>query len=260
MKLNELMNGDIVVQRGGELGLVQINAEGETAIIYQTEGFDMAGEEYNDDMTDLSEPEFDIMQVYREPNGTISFSDYDEGDLIYERDETWVRLEKEVREAARAERVARRAAWEAEMMEKAQAARAAQKKTLLRVMVQGFYGNRTGTEIRPEEFDAFMLGYLDTGSFDPEREAVDRTIIHVPGTENLVIVYNRYQEAESLEHLQRFIQELKQSESRYNATAVIPELGIVLYSRCIVGRMDDAGELMSMEEEDDEKVLPYLAQ
>ena len=33
---------------------------------------------------------------------------------------------------------------------------------LIRIIAQAFYGNRTITEIRPEEMDSFILGYLDS--------------------------------------------------------------------------------------------------
>ena len=128
---------------------------------------------------------------------------------------------------------------------------------LINILVQGFYGNLTTTTIDKENFDAFMLGNLD-GRIT-KRDKIDRSYVRVPDTANLVIIYNKYQEEASLSELQRFIQELRQTKSRFNPTAVIPESGTVLYSRCIVCRMDEFGNLLSMESEDYEKVLPYLA-
>ena len=63
---------------------------------------------------------------------------------------------------------------------------------LMRIMVQGFYGNRSATKIRPEDFDSFMLGYQD--AYMSDNEKIDRTIISVPGSEHIVLVYNRYEE------------------------------------------------------------------
>lgn len=132
------------------------------------------------------------------------------------------------------------------------------------VLIQGFYGNRTVTLVAPEHFDEYMLGWLNhelfTEYYNKGREKIDRTIVRLPGTENLVLVYNKYQEEEALNSLQEFIQELRRTESRYNPTAVIPELGLVLYSRCIVCRMNENGELSGIEAGDTEKAVKYLAQ
>lgn len=129
------------------------------------------------------------------------------------------------------------------------------------IVVQGFYGNRTMTVIKPEDFDVIMTGWLDTELFrkmeDPEK--IDRTVIRVPGTENLVLVYNRFEEERSLKRLQEFIQKVRIDKfTRFNPSAVIPEKGIVLYSRCIACRISEEGDLISLEEGDDEKVCGYL--
>ena len=71
------------------------------------------------------------------------------------------------------------------------------KSELISIISQAFYGNRTGTEIRRENIDRFILGDL-TDDFDVT-EPVDRTIIHLPGSDNLVLIYNKYQEVERLE-------------------------------------------------------------
>ena len=133
-----------------------------------------------------------------------------------------------------------------------------ERKNSIDILVQGFYGNRTGTTIDVENLDTFMLGYLDRNLRVDER--IDRTAIKVPGTDNLYIIYNKYQEEDALSSLQQFVQKLRRTKQRFNPTAVIPELGIVLYSRCIVCRMDESGNPLSMEAEDFKKVLPYLAQ
>jgi hypothetical protein len=47
-------------------------------------------------------------------------------------------------------------------------------------------------------------------------------------------------------------------KDRFNPSAVIPEKGIVLYSRCIACRIDEDGTLVSLEQEDCPKVVKYL--
>ena len=124
------------------------------------------------------------------------------------------------------------------------------------IMVQGFYGNRTGTEIKKEDFDYFMLGYVDKPSYPIDTSNFDRTVIRLPKNENIVFVYNKFKETEILEE-----REYYSRKGRHLAKPVveIPELGIKLYSRVIVCRMDSDGELKSLEPEDHKVFLKYLA-
>jgi len=111
------------------------------------------------------------------------------------------------------------------------------------VIAQAFYGNKTKTEINLEKLDHFILGYLDDSI--GVTEPIDRTIIKIPNTNNIVLVYNKYQE-EELSH-------------KVKPLAVIPESNIKIYSRCIVCRMNKNGELDSLEYEDLDKFMMYLA-
>lgn len=127
-------------------------------------------------------------------------------------------------------------------------------KSTISIVAQAFYGNRTGTEIKPERVDAFILGYMDNtiGKY----EKVDRTIVSVPNTDNIVIVYNKYQEEERLQRKE----ELMNNEGyELKPVAVIPENNIEIYSRCIVCRIEN-GELVSLQNGDYEKFVMYLAE
>ena len=128
------------------------------------------------------------------------------------------------------------------------------------ILIQHFYGNRTTTYISPDDFDAIMLGCLDKKLFEErhDQEKIDRTVIRVPDTENVVLVYNKYQEEKRLKELQHFIQEVYKNRYRFNPSAVIPEMGIVLFSRCIACRINEDGALISLEKEDYPKVVQYL--
>ena len=66
------------------------------------------------------------------------------------------------------------------------------------IVAQAFYGNRTITYITEEEMDRFILGYLNASLPLMEDEKLDRTMIPIPGTDNLFLVYNKYQEEERL--------------------------------------------------------------
>lgn len=126
-------------------------------------------------------------------------------------------------------------------------------KNLIKIVSQAFYGNKMGTEIEVEELDHFVLGHLD--DFETNEE-IDRTIINVPNTNNLVIVYNKYQEEERLQRKEKL---LKEDGYELKPLATIPELDLKLYSRCIVCRMNEQGEFESLQKEDYDKFMKYLA-
>lgn len=122
------------------------------------------------------------------------------------------------------------------------------------IISQAFYGNRTGTEIRRENIDRFILGY-QTDDFSVE-EPVDRTIVHLPGSNNIVLIYNKNKEAERLALKDRV---LKEENYVLNPLASIPEIDLEIYSRCIACRINASGELESIEEEDFPILARYLA-
>lgn len=122
----------------------------------------------------------------------------------------------------------------------------------INVIAQAFYGNRTRTTISPLDIDRFVLGY--TGNDVPVTEPIDRTIIHLPNSESIVLVYNKYQEEETLEEKARFAHEYS-----LKPLAVIPELDIELYSRCLVCRINATGNIESILPEDYEIWSQYLA-
>ena len=128
------------------------------------------------------------------------------------------------------------------------------KNELICIISQAFYGNRTGTEIRRENIDRFILGY-QTDDFDVT-EAIDRTVIHLPGSNNLVLVYNKYQEEERLKVKERA---LREDNYVIKPLAAIPELNLEIYSRCIVCRMNADGVFESLAEGDFKIWDRYLA-
>ena len=127
------------------------------------------------------------------------------------------------------------------------------KKRIL-ITAQAFYGNRTITRIKEEDMDPFILGYLDASLFSGNKK-IDRTLIPIPGTDNLFLVYNKYQEEEKIQRKE----ELRNEKGiNLQPLAVIPEMALVLYSRCIVGRMNEKGEYEDLQEEDFIKFMQYL--
>ena len=126
---------------------------------------------------------------------------------------------------------------------------------VIKVVAQAVYGNRVETEIEKKNVDRFILGYLDN-SIDVSEE-IDRTIVKIPNEDNIVIVYNKYEEEK----------ELHRKEEAFNndgyelkPLVVIHEENIEIYSRCIVCRIDANGELESLQNGDYEKFVNYLAE
>ena len=95
MTIKDLKTGDIIVHRTGHLS-IYIERDNEGVIICQHGGYDPIYH-FNEDLTDaMTYPgvdNIDIMQVYRADSSleAISFTDYTEGDLIFERDPDWTR-------------------------------------------------------------------------------------------------------------------------------------------------------------------------
>ena len=88
MKKYELMNGDIVVLRSGQLAVV-INPGKDAYLLFQNGGFEFLDDYYNDELVYGGDKDA-VMQVFR-PNGSSGFECTDSESPIYERDETWVR-------------------------------------------------------------------------------------------------------------------------------------------------------------------------
>ena len=120
--------------------------------------------------------------------------------------------------------------------------------TTIKVMMQGFYGNRTITEIKEEDFDYVILGILDKKLIPIENDKIDRSVIRIPSAEYIVIVYNKHQEEE------------KRRNTNINPIVNIPEANISLYSRCAICRMDNEGNFESLQTEDFDKFINYLAE
>ena len=128
------------------------------------------------------------------------------------------------------------------------------KNGLIRIVAQAFYGNFTCTEIRPDDVDSFILGHQDSEM--KISEPVDRTVVHLPGSDELVLVYNRYQEEKALQNKERAFRE---DGYVVRPLAVIPESDLEIYSRCIACRMNADGGFESIDRSDFSILSRYLA-
>lgn len=125
----------------------------------------------------------------------------------------------------------------------------------INILAQAFYGNRVGTEVSREEVDRFILGYTDNSI--EVKEKINRTIVNIPNADNIVIVYNKYQEEAELKRKEEL---LNDKDYVLKPLVVIEKENIEIYSRCIVCRINEEGELESLQNGDYEKVVNYLAE
>ena len=261
MKKNDLMNGDIVVQRDGGLAVVIKNGFNEYFLL-QNGGYEFL-DDYTDDMTylypDGEEDIGDIMQVYRFEHGAaIGFSDYEDEEPVYERDYTWVRPGTQVHETHKhAERNVQKG--DEEEMDVNETGK-------IQVVAQQFYGNRTLTEIRREDVDYFLRGHFDVKTTDVIQNVV-RKIVPVPGSNGIVVVFDQTQEDEYVnvcfpelyadkgaEYMARWGEELQMQIS-----CRIPEMSIEIHTRCFACRIEDNGVLQSLESGDEKVFMKYFA-
>jgi len=250
MTLKDLQIGDIIVNRKGQVGLYTIR-KNEGFILYQDGGYDDVAFAFNDDLTDKYEgKEYDIMQVYREYfGGMICFTDYEDSDLIFERDETW--KNPNIKEKHNLDIIKEQIK--------------VKNKDLISIIVQCYYGNRTGTEINRNEVKKLLMG----DPLKPTQEELDsvnvQTIL-VPNTKNIVIVYDKNKEdeyvnntfpqlyaREGADYLERWGEELTPYIS-----CSIPEMNIELHTRCFACRIDEDGILQSLQNDDWKTFIHYF--
>lgn len=129
------------------------------------------------------------------------------------------------------------------------------KNNVIEVVAQAFYGNRVNTAIEKENVDRFILGYQSNDI--PVTEPIDRTIIRIPNMDNIVIVYNKYEEEMEVNRKEKL---LKEKNYILKPLVTIEEENIKIYSRCIVCRISENGELESLQKGDYEKIVMYLAE
>lgn len=136
------------------------------------------------------------------------------------------------------------------------------------IITQAFYGNRTGTTIKAQNVKKFLLGYVDDDlSTSPgELESMNVEYILVPNSDNIAIVYDKHAEDEYInvsfpetyerdgaEYLARWGEELKP-----HITCEIPEFNFKLYTRCFACRINECGELQSLQENDYLKFIDFF--
>ena len=110
-------------------------------------------------------------------------------------------------------------------------------------------------KIRKDGVDGFILSHVD-GSV-AQWDKVDRSIVKVTNTDNLVLIYNKYSEEQRLRSKEIC---LKEDGYEMKPVATIPEVPVELYSRCIACRVNEAGGVESLQPEDYDKFMKCLAE
>ncbi len=243
MTKNELKTGDIIVNRGGYLGVVLKEPD---YILYQTIGLDFLSS-FNDDLTyrDEADSDDDIMEVFR----GISFIELDDEEPIWSRDEDWHRPSREEMKE-REELIEQQ---RQEMLESIREIEKSKKNDCILIVAQHFYGNRTETEIKREHIDYFINGYM--ADYKPEYIAdCQRTIVRIPDNDNIVIVYDQTKEDK---YIARIIAD-GEDPGHMPVSCEIPSIGFRIHTRCIACRMDEYGVFQSLQDEDFEKFIHYF--
>ncbi len=248
MKKNELMNGDIVVLRSGSIAVV-IGSGDESYLMFQNSGFEFLDDYYSDDLVC---EDFDdaVMQVFRSVGG-FGFDSIDDSQPIWERDKVWTRhSEKEPAEMRFQREIEKR-----EQHEEMHNYEKDQQECRINVIAQQSYGNCTYTSIRKDYIDFFLKG--------DESVVVDRRVVRIPHFENLAIVYDQIQEDKYVHEEYPALVAQKGDHYRQRCgkeipmqiSCRIPEIGLTIHTRCFACRIDEIGNLQSLQPEDSTPVL-----
>lgn len=125
------------------------------------------------------------------------------------------------------------------------------------VLMMGFYGNRTIVDMTREQLENrgkgvnlehYILGILDVVAVSG-REKFDTTIIPIPNTNNLVLIYNKYQEESE-----------RNRQGKLKPLVDISKYDIAIYSRCAICRKGNDGRLYGIKPEDMNSIVDYLAE
>ena len=251
MTKKNLLTGDIVVLRNGNVAVV-IQNEKEEYLLFQSGGWESL-DDYSEDMVYLysDADEVDaIMKVYRSVSSGISFSDFEEEALIFERDLTWEENSED-----------NTASFTVTSYQ-----RMAHENQKIHIVAQQFYGNGTHTTIDLADVDYFLRGILEPQLFPHNADSVIRKVVRIPNNEHIAVVYDQHQEALYVNdefpayyasEAQAY-RDVTGHELTMPVTCKIPEIGLELHTRCFVCRVDAHNQLCSLESSDIQIVNRYL--
>lgn len=261
MKLHELRTGDMVIMRNAVLGLILVKGS-EIYLIYEDEAWHSAltlkrpypKSAYADIRDFVTEElqdvaggsDHDIMQVLRKEQGMIDFENFDEGELIYERDRTWERPPVKFFEKLEWNRFKTNVEACGEKAEDGDV-----------IFMIHHYPRAFSVEVSQDLGKVFKYGFLDSDIILQQENAgvsakeIKDHLEHVriPGTEDLYIAYSIYYKEREERNRMRW---------RDDILVNIPELNLELSIPCIVYRMDKNGTYRNLTKEDGMVLFRYF--
>ena len=230
----DLHTGDIVENRGGRRGVVITELD---CIIYQSGGLDIMKEAFTDDLfINGSDRSGDIFKVYHDPEGPLGFN------KLFGLEPVFVRKnDKHTKERA------------AELSARYDGT--TEKVTCL--VLEPAYRRCEESFVTPfDQKDIDMLMSAAPSMTAMGQLRTDKTFVRVPHTDNLFLLYNRFQE-------EWFLQTHNDSEfsgKKITPVIAIPEEHLEVCSRCLIVRKDNSGQIINLQEGDLEKVKEYMVQ
>ena len=229
-----LQTGDVIETRNGEFGVVILEKD---CILYQAGGLDELDVFTEDLFVDGPEREGDIFKVYRDPEGPIGFNKRFGIAPVFRR---------------RNDKAAKRRA--AELSDQFDKRKGCVRAVLLEPCFRKYHDIFVERNLESKNLDVSLSeapSMMVCGQI-----GIDRTFIPVPGEESLYFLYNKYQEEW---HLQRDKEKQKRGRSGdTDPVIIIPRENIQIHSRSMVIRLDSAGMLEDLRDDDFDKVKEYL--
>ena len=256
MKLEELRTGDIIIMRNADMGMVQVrgpeiylqyldtgfkNKYGMTRTIMHTypilKTLDLR-EIVDEDLKGIQDDgEHDIMQVFRSEKGMIDFDTFEEGDMVYNRDRSWISPPVELYNKAVWRRFTKQIKEQEENQEKSG------------IIFADHTWNKDVCVAVSDDPEKVMIGrYFDSEIFIKEiRDHLE--YIPIPETKDLYIVCSAYWLRERNEG------SLEMAEKAY---AVIPENNMEINVPVFACRRSSDGEFGSLTAEDAPILFKYM--
>ena len=229
----DLLTGDIIEARNGDRGVVILEKD---CILYQGGGLDELDVFTEDLFIDGPCRDGDIFKVYRDPEGPIGFRKLFDAQPVFRR----------VNDRQTKER-------SAELSEKYDRT----KGKYLVAVLEPFCRRCERMHIDLKNDQDFDLTLSEAPSMTVCGQIkIDRTYIRIPDTENLFLIYNKYQEERHLKQYEE--RKVHGHPGDADPIVIIPEENIEIHSRCLLVRLGASGEPENLQEDDLEKAWKYI--
>ena len=229
----DLLTGDIIETRNKERGVVILEKD---CILNEKGGLDEL-DVYTDDLfVDGPFRDGDIFRVYRDPDGPVGLRKLYDAQLVFKRINN-----RETRERA------------AQIDEQHNPVRG---KTVVGILEPHTRRcHRAYVDLLDERSIDLMMSEAPSMTVCGQI-LIDRTYVRIPDTDNLFLLYNRYQEEWHLELDEEDVGRYRNMEP----LMIIPEENLQIHSRCMLVRKDSSGCIEDLRDGDLENVQKYFHQ